>query len=149
MNPSLTWYVAGPMSFRPSFNFPLFDRVTAKLREMGFSVISPAELDAPEIRAAAMASPDGEPGKYTQMANQTWADFLSRDVKLIADSVGGIVLLPEWETSRGARLEAFVGLLCSHKFVTWHEWSDDDAHIAIYPRDAEWVNAEIYHSGQP
>lgn len=116
-----TYYIAGPMSYRPQFNFPLFDRVAAELREEGLTVLSPAELDAPEVREAALASPDGMPEEEggTQMAGETWADFLARDVKLIADHVDAIVLLHDWHNSRGARLEAFVGLLCGKGFYTY------------------------------
>jgi hypothetical protein len=115
-------YVAGPMSYHPQFNFPLFDWVTAELREAGHEIISPAELDSDEVRAHAMASTDGEPGAYQAANNKTWGDFLSRDVKIIADSgLDAIVLLPKWYESRGAKLEAFVGLQCGLEF---YEWTD-------------------------
>lgn len=120
------WYLAGPMSGIPQFNFPLFDRATAELRATGMTVVSPAELDDPAIREAALASPDGAHGDTAVILDMTWADFLARDVKLIADRVHGIVLLPNWEQSRGARLEAFVGLLCGHKFKRYDEG-------AVYP----------------
>jgi hypothetical protein len=126
------------MSYRPQFNFPLFDRVTATLRKQGYDVISPAELDTPEVRGHAMASPDGEPGAYEAANDQTWADFLSRDVKIIADTVDAVVLLPQWVTSRGARLEAFVGLLCDHDFYLW----DEDAE-AIVPVEKEYVAGRV------
>jgi hypothetical protein len=99
-------YVAGPMTGLPQFNFPAFDRAARLLRGDGFEVISPAELDSPAVRAAALASPDGKLG------GETWGDMLARDVKLIADEVEAIVVLPGWSKSRGARLEVFVALLC-------------------------------------
>jgi hypothetical protein len=100
-------YVCGPMTGIPQFNFPLFDSVTATLRSLGFTVTSPSELDDPETRAAALASPDGAPGSGTA-SDETWGDFLSRDVKLIADGgIQAIVVLEGWEKSRGARLETF------------------------------------------
>ena len=106
-------YLAGPMTGYPSFNFPLFIKAAAELREMEFEVVSPAELDDEKARAAAMASEWGDPEEYARLTGLSWADFLSRDVKLIAD--GGfdmIIVLPGWEQSRGARLETFVGMLC-------------------------------------
>lgn len=105
-----TLYLGGPMTGRPQFNFPAFDRAAARLREHGYTIVSPAELDDPETREAALASPDGAPGTGSH-SGQTWADFLARDVKLIADKVTGIVLLDGWEESRGARLECFVARL--------------------------------------
>jgi hypothetical protein len=106
-----TYYLAGPMSGIPQFNFPLFYRVTETLRIAGMDVVSPAELDDQEDKGAAMSSPDGDHTNRVHMGNKTWADFLARDVKLIADKVQGIIFLPDWHKSRGARLEAFVGLL--------------------------------------
>lgn len=113
------WYLAGKMSGVPQFNFPMFDRVSAELRSYGMTIVSPAELDRPEIREAALASPDGVPNERNT-GGETWGDFLARDVKLIADSVDGIILTPGWLSSRGARLEAFVGLLCNKDFGTYY-----------------------------
>lgn len=107
-------YLAGPMTGHPKFNFPAFDRVAGELRALGegFEVVSPAELDDPTARAAALQSEWGDPVEYAKLTGLTWADFLSRDVKLIADGkFDSIVCLPGWEASRGARLETFVGYL--------------------------------------
>jgi hypothetical protein len=102
-------YVAGPMTGYKSFNIPDFDAAAARLRAGGYEVISPAELDDPAIRAISLASPDGAIATLNSHG-QTWGDFLARDVKLISDgSFDGIVVLPGWERSRGARLETFVG----------------------------------------
>jgi Domain of unknown function (DUF4406) len=105
-------YLAGPMSGLPQFNFPAFFEAAHRLRQDGFEVVSPAEIDNAEDSGAALASPDGDPTNRAGMNNKTWGDFLARDVKLIADSgIEGIVFLPGWALSRGAKLEAFVGLL--------------------------------------
>ena len=48
-------------------------------------------------------------------------------MKLVADRVDGIVLLPGWERSRGARLEAFVGLLTDK----WFSWWDPMTEFAL------------------
>jgi hypothetical protein len=102
-------YIAGPMTSIPGFNFPEFDRAAAHLRARGHEVVSPAELDSPEHRVAALASTDGDPAAYNATTGETWGDLLARDVKIIADSgVEAIVVLPGWERSRGARLETFV-----------------------------------------
>lgn len=94
------------------YNFPAFDRMAARLREQGHEVVNPAELDDPKHRAIAMASPDGPPQTAGLFDGMTWGDFLARDVKLIADGgIEAIVVLPGWTTSKGARLETFVGHL--------------------------------------
>jgi hypothetical protein len=112
-------YIAGPMTGIPQFNVPAFDAAAAALREAGYIIVSPAELDDPETRRAALASPDGALGSGSANG-ETWGDFLARDVKLIADRVERIIFLPNWERSRGAKLEGFVGILCNHDFATYH-----------------------------
>ena len=88
-------YLAGPMSGLPQSNFPAFDEAAAVLRQKEFDVVSPAEIDSPE---------DYELAIKDLPAIKTWGDFLSRDVKLIADDgIQGIVFLPGWEKSRGER----------------------------------------------
>jgi len=104
-------YLAGPMSGLPQFNFPAFFEAAAKLRADGFEVVSPAEIDNAEDKGAALQSTDGDPNNRT-LIKKTWGDFLARDVKLIADTgIEAIVFLQGWTDSRGARLEATVGLL--------------------------------------
>lgn len=102
-------YLTGPMSNIPAFNFPAFHAATAVLRAQGWEVVSPAEEDCKSgVGAIAEASKNGDPKDLPE----TWGDLLSRDVKIIADGgIEGIVFLPDWQRSRGSRLEAFVGLL--------------------------------------
>lgn len=127
-------YLAGPMSGIPQFNFPAFFAATKRLRDLGYDIVSPAELDEEHIRTQALSSSDGAPDKV----DRSWGDFLSRDVKIVADAVKGIVFLPGWEKSRGARLEAFVGLLCGHNFASY----DED--LGLVQRDIEWVRDRLY-----
>lgn len=104
-------YLAGKMSGVPQYNFPAFIEAAKRLREQGYEIVSPQEMDTElGIAPDALASPDGK----TKLS-MTWGDLLSRDVKVIADTVDGIVFLPDWWESRGARLEAFVALLTGKK----------------------------------
>ena len=107
-------YIAGPMRRKPQFNFPLFDEVAAALRAEGHTVISPAELDSAEIRAEALASPDGIMGE--KIGGETAGEILSRDVRIVIDEVDKLVLLNGWTKSQGAKLEVFVGLTNSKQF---------------------------------
>ena len=110
------FYLAGPMTGHPQFNFPAFIEAAAALRDRGYLIVSPAELDADEDDTAdrALASTDGN--LENAGITHTWGDLLARDVKLITDEVEGIVFLSGWEKSKGARLEAFVGLLTGKVF---------------------------------
>ena len=130
-------YLAGPMTGYDNFNFPEFDKISAKLRAHGYDVVSPAELDSPEFRAAVMAP--GITG-YEKGLTGLWGDCLARDVKLIADSgIEGIILMWTWEKSRGARLEAFVGVLCGLKFALY----DEDEIGLVQPVQSDWVIGRI------
>lgn len=101
-------YIAGPMTGVPQFNFPAFQRAAEHMRSLGYQVTSPAELDDPKTRKAALSSPDGAPGSGTTNG-ETWGDFLARDVKLIADGgIDAVHCLTGWQRSRGARLETFI-----------------------------------------
>lgn len=113
------WYLAGPMTWIAQFNYPKFDRIAAELRAQGLEIRSPAELDDPETRKAALASPDGTPGSGA-MNDETWGDFLKRDVKLIADEVDGVIVMDGWHKSRGARLETFVAAMMCGKPVLYY-----------------------------
>jgi hypothetical protein len=128
-------YIAGPMSNLPQFNFPAFYAAAAELRTQGFEVVSPAELDDAEDKGAALLSKDGDP----KSASRTWGDFLARDVKLLADTgIEGIVFLPGWHKSKGAKLEAFVGLLQGFQF-----WIYDDRQARAWPVDQDSVRRAI------
>jgi hypothetical protein len=122
------------MSGIPQFNIPAFDVVVSQLRQKGFTIVSPAELDDPETRAKALQSPDGAPGSGG-VNGETWGDFLARDVKLIADQVDGLILMKDWHKSRGARLEAFVGLMTGKvfkelKYGSYYDWMQEK-HVEI------------------
>jgi hypothetical protein len=102
-------YIAGPMTGYPGFNAAAFDAMADTLRAAGYDVVSPVEMDGPEWRRVAAQSPDGDADKVEAELGLTWPDFLARDVQLLAGGkVTGVVVLPGWDKSRGARLETFV-----------------------------------------
>ena len=127
-------YMAGPMTGIPFFNYPHFRSVAEMLREEGFKVISPIEMDSAAAVAAALASPNGTMEEFNAAFEgetpNTWGDFLSRDVKLIADDgIEAIVVLHGWEKSRGARLETFVAnAMCGLPVYSW-------ANLAMHSAD--------------
>jgi hypothetical protein len=118
----LTVYLAGPMTGIPQFNYPKFHRIAKELRDAGYNVISPVEEDTQEYQTQAMASKDGLHGADGKFAGLTWGDILSKDVKLVADKVDGVVVMDGWEKSRGARLEVFVANL-SGRTISVYEGS--------------------------
>jgi Domain of unknown function (DUF4406) len=129
-------YLAGPMTGLPQFNFPAFADAAFKLRAAGYDVVSPAETDTPEVQKLAMKSTDGKLDSEGKIGGKTWGDILADDVKLIADTVSGIAFLDGWTRSRGAKLEATVGLLCNHNF---YQYADGN----LVPKDREWVKHQL------
>lgn len=95
-------YLAGPMRGIPHFNFPAFKSAAAYLREQGYEVVSPAEMDQGDPVLAAAIAAAGPP--WDSVAGYTFMDFMLRDLRAL-DGVEGIVLLPGWLESRGARVE--------------------------------------------
>ena len=77
-------YIAGGMTGLPELNFPAFHAEAARLRTLGFDVVSPAEINT-------------DP-------NAAWAKCMRDDIKELV-TCDAIVLLPGWEKSRGANLE--------------------------------------------
>lgn len=80
-------YVSGPMTGIQEFNFPAFKAATALLRQRGYEVLCPTEIE-PNLSA-------------------TWHECLRGDIKAICD-VDMLVLLPGWENSKGAHLEVHI-----------------------------------------
>lgn len=103
------------MSGQPDWNFPLFFAVADKLRALGYEPNNPAENDGPDVATAiAHANAVHRAGRHG------WAAYMKRDVVRLV-SCDGVVLLPGWENSRGARLEA---RLARDLEMPVYEWSD-------------------------
>lgn len=100
-----TAYVAGPMRGIPQYNFPAFDAARDFLQSRGWTAISPADGD----REAGVNVPDNYVWKDEEIR-----DIARRDVDIIFSLrrvLGdGIVLLPGWQRSTGARAEVALGL---------------------------------------
>ena len=116
------------MSGYPQHNLPAFEQAAADLRSKGIEIISPAEIDQEDIsdfRETCLADKDGTHtniGAGDIVNGFSWGDLLARDVKLIADECGGIILMENWEQSRGARLEAFVAVSCpTHRLFEYRK----------------------------
>jgi hypothetical protein len=135
------WYLAGPMSNIPQFNVPAFLNGRDVLEARGLNIQLPADLDDPEIVAMLLQSPDG---KHMEGA-PTWGDCLAADVKLIADEVGGVIVLPGWKRSRGARLETFVCKpLCGKPVVYFPSTTRDLYPVSDRQLAEAWLGADLW-----
>lgn len=77
-------YLSGPMTGKPEFNFPAFDREAARIRELGYQVVNPAEIN-----------------RDTKLS---WHACMRADIKALCDC-DVLALMPGWEMSQGAHLE--------------------------------------------
>lgn len=91
-------YVAGPMTGIENYNFPAFDAAAKRLAELGHDPLNPADFD----RARGYVTE--KDGVVETTSSFSLEAALSMDFAAII-SAQGIVLLPGWETSRGAQKE--------------------------------------------
>ena len=82
-------YISGPMTGLPDLNYAAFQAAAERLRAQGVQVISPHEI----------TPPGAGPWSWAAHMRVDLAALLTADL---------IVMLPGWETSRGARLEKTV-----------------------------------------
>lgn len=80
-------YIAGPMSGYPEFNYPAFREAETRLRGLGYDVLNPADNKADD-----------------------WVGYMRAGLRQVIDA-DAIAVLPDWQCSRGARIE--VELACS------------------------------------
>lgn len=103
-------YLAGPMSGINQNNSDSFRDAAEELRKKGFEVISPVEMDD-EIGS------DHDSGSLTEPEYQ---DFLRRDIiRILQENVDALVVLPDWEKSRGVALEVHVARELGRLVFSW------------------------------
>ena len=90
-------YLAGPMTGMPQYNFPAFDEAAAKLRSVGWEIISPAELD----RKGGFDPTEKHTPEYLQVFVRT---AKARNKGMMA-RCNHIILLPGWDKSDGTKEE--------------------------------------------
>ena len=144
-----TFYVCGPMTGMPDFNFPLFDQVTALARSQGLSVISPAELDREH---GIDPSVDPNSVERARRADPNLIQtIVQRDTQVIVglerDKGDGLILLPGWEKSTGARAEIANAIWMELSFkrvvTTWH---GQVLHTPqIEDTDLGWVRLHLFY----
>lgn len=104
-------YIGGPMRGLPQFNFPAFDSLAAWLRRIGWDVANPAEHDraviGQDILETAPGYAEGDIGTWVEATGFSFADAMRWDLNEVLKR-DGIVLLPGWENSTGARYERAV-----------------------------------------
>ncbi len=101
-------YLAGPMRGIAEFNFPAFHSAAKFLRQNDFFVFSPAEKDE-EVHGNDFIT-QFKTGAEANIANAESQGFslrraLGDDTAWICAEADGIVVLPGWTNSKGAKAE--------------------------------------------
>ena len=105
-----TAYLTGPTTGHPDYNFPAFHLAAARLRELGLTVLSPAEDDEND--------PLTPPSHAAEWPHQA---YLLRSLRMLLDC-DVIFLLPGWDSCTGAQLERQVASACGLAIFEMGEW---------------------------
>jgi hypothetical protein len=93
-----TYYLSGPISGDIVGNEQKFVNAVKELRARGYSIVSPVEVCIGHIADFQL-----------ERSELDWIWYMRRDIEaLVNDKVTGIIMLPGWENSQGARLELLV-----------------------------------------
>ncbi len=118
-------YIAGPMTGIPNWNFPAFDAAAKFLRDCGYTVVNPADLDR---EAGFNESQAGVGQEFLRQA-------MSRDLAAICEC-DGIAVLHGWQRSMGACIEVALASRLGLRIVDAETLEDvsDDAREYMYWR---------------
>ncbi len=94
-------YLSGPMTGLPGYNTPEFHRCTARLRELGFDVLNPAETA----------------GGATHLPRAT---YMYIDVAYV-QAADAVVVMDGWRSSKGAKLEMIVAAAHGKRVWTYDD----------------------------
>lgn len=101
------YYLSGPMTGYPEFNYPAFNKAAKRMREIGLIVYSPAErrgANGEVLDTTGMSAIERLPKEAFDL-REAFADY-SRFITTEADAVA---VLPGWEHSKGAVAEVMLG----------------------------------------
>lgn len=109
-----TLYLCGPRSGSHIIdtNIPLFARVAQSLRELGYNVLNPVD-----VNMAFLGAPYSPPP--TAPSDHRTFPGLRADIFALLSVCDGIALLPGWEAAIGCRAEVALGITFCYAFVHW------------------------------
>src|SRR5690348_4013550 len=96
-------YLGGPMRNIRDFNFPAFLNGARKLRDRGYTVLSPAEHEI--AQGFDGRGHDGKLEKFSKETGFSLREALKADLTWICNEADMVVVLPGWENSPGTRAE--------------------------------------------
>lgn len=108
--PAPRLYVSGPITGRPHGNRTAFDTAAQLLRQRGFEVVNPHDLDHAGVIE--------------------WAEHMRRDIRALM-ACHGLALLDGWEHSRGSLLEHHIAQQLGMTCQSVEDWLDANNRLAI------------------
>jgi len=103
-----TYYLCGPMSGIDDYNIPAFTAAARQLRNQGLTVVVPCEITA---------------NMTTEQLAQ-WNLCMRADITELV-KCDGIILLPGWSKSNGAKAELAIALSLGFDVLFYHEDASD------------------------
>ena len=101
-------YVAGLMTGYAEQNYPAFNAAADLLREHGYTVLNP--VDSERLNPT--------PGQL-----QSWDWYMRHAMKMVLEAEA-VALLPNWQESRGAKLEVHVARSLGMQVAPYKLWVD-------------------------
>jgi hypothetical protein len=102
----MTCYIAGPMRGIPYYNFPAFDAAKDRLVALGWTVISPADLDREHNFDSSSLAPDSDWNAIPE--NFDLSACIRRDVEAVLQCDALVFIPGDWGKSTGCRAELAV-----------------------------------------
>jgi hypothetical protein len=103
------------------FNYPAFNLAAKELRNLGHEVFSPAERDTKIYGDDSLATPTGD---LADVPHFDLREALGADLAWITAHAEGVVVLPDWERSKGAQAEVATAEALSLPILTIDEALD-------------------------
>lgn len=104
---TVKWYLAGPMTGYPNDNIPAFLEAKKFLERKGLNIDLPYDLE-----------------RQGPADEDSWNYCIPKDIEILL-KCDGIILLPGWKHSRGAKLEAYTALVTG-KAIAEYSHIDED-----------------------
>lgn len=102
-------YIAGPINGYEDLNKQSFELAKLMLQEMGFEPVSPLDIGP-------LPSPHVCRGEPTSHSEHNYGCYMIPDLKALLDC-DGYTLLPNWDRSKGAKVEYIVAQICGLQYI--------------------------------
>lgn len=124
-------YLAGPMRGYPGFNYPAFMAAARELEAAGLEVFNPAQNDIDKGHDLSGCTGHED---FMELGFDL-GDALADDLDFICREADGVVLLPGWEESSGARAEVATALCL--RLMVWEHAPEPDPAPALEPASTD------------